>query len=102
MVDSEVAMYGCVGLADTLPTKDSLLEGNMSALDIAPPSELKVLGKMSLLWRHPKDPLKPWGFSRGLIQRCRGLVEGVDRGLLEDSGGQPPLQQVVNLHQSPK
>ena len=29
-------------------------------------------------------------------------MEEVDRGLLEDSGGQPPLQQVVNLHHSPE
>ena len=102
LVDSEAAMYGCVGLVDTLPTGNSLLEGNMSALDTAPPSELKVPGRMSLPGRHPKDPLKPWGSSRELIQRCRGLVEGVDQGLLEDSGGQPPLQQMVNLHHSPK
>ena len=95
-------MYGCVGLADTLPTGNLLLEGNMSTLDTAPPSELKVPGRMSLLGRHPKDPLKPWGSSRGLTQRCRGLVEGVDRGILEDSGGQPPLQQMVNLHHSPE
>ena len=38
LVDSEAAMYGCVGLADTLPTGNSLLEGNMSILDTAPPS----------------------------------------------------------------
>ena len=95
-------MYGCVGLADTLPTGNSLLEGNMSALDTAPPSELKVPSRMSLLGRHPKDPLKPWGSSRELTLRCRGLVEGVDRGLLEDTRGQPPLQQVVNLHHSPE
>ena len=74
----------------------------MSALDTTPPSELKVPGRMSLPRRHPKDPLKPWGSSRELTQRCRGLVEGVDRGLLEDSGGQPPLQQMVNLHHSPE
>ena len=64
--------------------------------------ELKVPGRMSLPGRHPKDPLKPWGSSRELAQRCRGLVEGVDRSLLDDSGGQPPLQQVVNLHHSPE
>ena len=29
-------------------------------------------------------------------------MEGVDRGFLEDSGGQPPLQQLVNLHHSPE
>ena len=102
LVDSEAAMYGCVGLADTLPTGNSFLEGNMFALDTAPPSELKVPGRMSLPRRHPKDPLKPRGSLRELIQRCRGLVEGVDRGLLEDSGGQPPLQQMVNLHHSPE
>ena len=95
-------MYGCVGLADTLPTGNSLLEGNMSALDTAPPSELKVPGRMSLPGRHPKDPLTPWGSSKELTQRCRGLVEGVDRGFLEDNGGQPPLQQLVNLHHSPE
>ena len=102
LVDSEAEMYGCVGLADTLPTGNSLLEGNMSALDTAPPSELKVPGRMSLPGRHPKDPLKLWGSLRELTQRCHGLVEGVDRGLLEDSGGQPPLQQMVNLHHSPE
>ena len=102
LVDSEAAMYGCVGLADTLPTGNSLLEGNMSALDTAPPSELKVPGRMSLPGRRPKDPLTPWGSSKELTQRCRGLVEGVDRGFLEDSGGQPPLQQLVNLHHSPE
>ena len=74
----------------------------MSALDIALPSELKVPGRMSLPRRHPKDPFKPWGSSRELTQQCRGLVKGVDRGLLEDSGGHPPLQQVVNLHHSPE
>ena len=37
LVDNEAAMYRCVGLADTLPTGNSLLEGNMSALDTAPP-----------------------------------------------------------------
>ena len=40
------------------------------------------------------------GVFERLTQRCRRLVEGVDRGLLEDSGGQPPLQQMVNLHHS--
>ena len=95
-------MYGCVGLADTLPTGDLLLEGNMSALDTAPPSELKVPGRMSLPGRHPKDPLKPWGSSRELTQQCRRLVEGVDRGLLENNRGQPPLQQMVKLHHSPE
>ena len=29
-------------------------------------------------------------------------MEEVDRGLLEDNGDQPPLQQVVNLHHSPE
>ena len=29
-------------------------------------------------------------------------MEGADRGLLEESGDQPPLQQVVNLHHSPE
>ena len=78
LVDREAAMYGCVGLVDTLPTGNSLLEGNMSALDTAPPSEFKVPGRMSLPRRHPKDPLKPWGSLRELTQRCRGLIEGVD------------------------
>ena len=102
LVDNEAAMYRCVGLADTLPIGNSLLEGNTSALDTTPPSELKVPSRMSLPGRHPKDLLKPWGSSRELTQRCRGLVEGVDRGLLKDSGGQPPLQQMVNLHHSPE
>ena len=29
-------------------------------------------------------------------------MEEVDQGLLEDSVGQPPLQQMVNLHHSPE
>ena len=48
LVDSEATIYGCVGLADTLPIGNSLLEGNMSALDTAPPLELKVPGRISL------------------------------------------------------
>ena len=66
LLDGEAAMYRCVGLVDTLPIGNSLFEGNMSALDTAPPSELKVPGRMSLPGRHPKDPLKPWGSSREL------------------------------------
>ena len=54
MVDNDATMYRCVGLVNTLPTGNSLFEGNMSALDTAPPLELKVLGRMSLPGSTPR------------------------------------------------
>ena len=42
------------------------------------------------------------GVFKGADPTMSCVGEGVDRGLLEDSGGQPPLQHVVNLHHSPE
>ena len=98
----EIAMYGCVALEDILATKDSLLEGNMSTFDTPPPSDLQAPSRIGGFERHPKDPLTPWGSPRGLTQRCHGLVKEIDQGLWKGINGQPPLQQLVNLHQNPK
>ena len=95
-------MYECVALEDILATKDSLLEGNMFTFDTPPPSDLQAPSRIGGFERHPKDPLTPWGSPRGLTQRCHGLVKGIYQGLWKGINGQPPLQQLINLHQNPE
>ena len=57
LVEGQVAMYGCV--AELFATGDLLLEGNMSAMDSPPPSDLHLPRQLRTFIRHPKGPLPP-------------------------------------------
>ena len=83
LVDSEAVMYGCVGLADTLPIRNLLLEGNMSVLDTAPPSELKVPGRNESTWEAPQGHIETMGVFQKTDPTMSRVGEGVDQGLLE-------------------
>ena len=100
LVDGQAAMYGCV--AELFATGESLLEGNMSATDSPPQSNVQAPSRIGSFARHPKDPSWPWISAKELAVNCHELVERVDPHLWELPSGHPSLQTLVDLHDEPR
>ena len=81
LVDGQAAMYGCV--AELFASEESLLEGNMSATDSSPQSDVQAPSRISRFARHPKDPTSPWISTKELARKCHELVKRVDPHLWE-------------------
>ena len=93
---SQTAMFGCVG--QSFATGNFLLEGNRSAMDSPPPSDVEVPSMLGQLEGHPKDPIPPWKSSKELSQCCGELVAKVEQKLWEPKCTQSSLQRLVELH----
>ena len=81
LIEHGVAMFGCVGLADSLPKGEDLLEGNLSATDTPLPSEVPTLEPRAMMHKHPQDQEMPWKDAVHLTSTCQDIVQRMDKNL---------------------